>query len=266
MVMRLTSIFVLAALTGFMTETASGQSANQTRLGFNSEARVLWLQTLEASVKAARVESGPVSSSLRVELPERVAGEKSRGAAFLRSLIVPGWGQRYAGSRKAAYFFFASEILLWGGHISQQRYGSWLRDDYKLFAATHAGIDPQGKPNAFFIDIGNYASLDEYNNEQLRRRSVSSLYPRQAGYDWQWDSEVSRLNYRRMRVRSDEAFNRAAFFVGGVFANHLISAIHSVWAVHRYNSRLASNQSELRFGVETRAADKGVLLRISRQF
>ena len=259
-------IAVVAAFSCLLIGAAIGQPTRTTRLGFDPGPRLMWLSTLDASVEAARLEAVVAPVGKRGEASPMLEGEKSRGAAFLRSLLVPGWGQRYAGSRKASLLFFASELLLWSGHISQHFYGEWLRDDYKLLAATHAGVDPQGKPIDFFVDVGNYSSLDDYNSEQLRRRSVASLYPRQAGYDWQWDSETHRRNYRRLRVRSDEAFNRAIFFVGGVFANHLISAVHSVWAVHRYNSRLASANSRLRFGIEPGAAGRSVLLRVSQSF
>lgn len=191
---------------------------------------------------------------------------KSRGAAFFRSLLVPGWGQRYAGARSSSYAFIVSEALLWAGFASQRVYGKWLRDDAEVFAAAHAGVSLEGKPKEFFVDIGNYSSLDAYNNDQLRRRRTTTLYPREPEYDWNWDSEINRLNYRRLRVRSDAAFNRATLLVGAVLANHLISAIHSVWAVNRYNRRFASYPDGLRLAVETRAAGPGVVLRIGYTF
>ncbi len=257
---------MLSLSVGLSAGTVTAQPAESHRPLLDSGPRRLWLRSLDASLQAADILPEPIQPGALGDGSGEGEGEKSRGGAFLRSLVIPGWGQRYAQSRKASIFFFANELLLWGGYVFEQTYGGWLRDDYRLFAATHAGIDPQGKPSSFFVDVGNYASLDDYNNAQLRRRSVSALYPREKGYEWQWDNDANRRNYRRLRVRSDEAFNAAVFFIGGVFANHLISAVHSVWAVHRYNRRYASRGEGLRWGIETRTTAPAVLLTVSRRF
>ena len=43
------------------------------------------------------------------------AGTKPKRAAFLQSLVVPGWGQYSLGKKNSALAFFGTEVLLVGG-------------------------------------------------------------------------------------------------------------------------------------------------------
>ena len=165
---------------------------------------------------------------------------KSKARAFLQSLILPGWGQHYAESRSMMKVFIASEAVLLGSFIGFNLWGNWLEDDFRTFASTHAGISPQGKPNGYFVDIGNFNDIFDYNQEQLRNRDVRSLYPVTDEFFWRWDSEANRLKFEDLRVRSARAANRADLTLAVIFVNHLLSAIHSTLAVHKYNRRLSN--------------------------
>ena len=160
------------------------------------------------------------------------AGSPTIGGAFMRSLALPGWGQRYAGSKTAARNFFVAEAFLWCTFAAFQIYGHWIEDDYKLFAATHANADISGKEDQFFVDMGNFINVDEFNQSRLRRRDVEGLYD-PATHSWRWDTDANREKFENLRIRSDKAFSNATFVVAGVIANHLISGIHAAWTVHK---------------------------------
>jgi hypothetical protein len=164
--------------------------------------------------------------------PEDTAGSRTIGGAFMRSLVLPGWGQRYAGAKTAARNFFVVEAFLWGSFAAFQIYGHWLEDDYKLFAATHASAEVNGKEDQFFVDIGNFINIDEFNQSRLRRRDVEGLYD-PATHFWRWDTDANRQKFENLRIRSDKAFSNATFVIAGVIANHLISGIHAAWTVHK---------------------------------
>ncbi len=164
---------------------------------------------------------------------------KSRSRAFLQSLILPGWGQRYAGSRTMMKVFIVSEVLTWGSFFGFRTWSNWIEDDFQTFARSHAGANPDGKPDRFFVDIGNFNSLEEYNQAQLRDRDVADLYPTDTNeFFWRWDSDANRREFEDMRIRSDQADNRANFALAAVFVNHIVSAIHSTLAVYQFNKRL----------------------------
>ncbi|MCG3119900.1 MAG: hypothetical protein ALAOOOJD_02453 [bacterium] len=167
------------------------------------------------------------------------------GGAFMRSLAIPGWGQRRAGAKTAARNFFVTEVLLWGGFASLEFYGNWLKDDFKLFAATHAGAEISGKDEQFFVDLGNFSSVDEFNQNRLRRRDTEGLYD-PATHFWRWDTDPNRQKFFNMRKRSDKAFARAELVAAGVIANHIISGIHAAWLAHRNSSAKEEERGELR--------------------
>ncbi|MFQ5770507.1 MAG: hypothetical protein ACE5HX_08230 [bacterium] len=192
--------------------------------------------------------------------------EKSKGRAFLQSLIIPGWGQHYAESKTMAKVFFVSEILLWGSYVGFTVWSNWLEEDYRTFATTHAGINPEGKPKRYFVDIGNFNDIFDFNQAQLRDRDVSDLYDETNEFFWRWDSEQNRREFEDMRIRSDRAENRAEFTLATIFVNHLISAIHSTLAVHKFNKRLAEKGLGFRIEVEGYSENRQIKVEVVKHF
>jgi hypothetical protein len=168
----------------------------------------------------------------------------SLGGSFLRSAIVPGWGQRRAGAKTAARNFFVAEVFLWSGFASLQVYGHWLKNDYKLFAATHAGVELADKDDQFFVDAGNFISVEEFNQSRLRRRDVEGLY-NPATHAWKWDTEANQIKFANLRKRSERSFSRSNLVVAGVLANHIISGIHAAWVAHKKSSVKEKERGEL---------------------
>jgi len=186
----------------------------------------------------------------------------SRGSAFIRSFLIPGWGQKYIGAKTSARTFFTAELALWTSFVVFQLRGQWLEDDYQLFGETHAGLEADGKADQYFVDVGNFNNIDDYNNAQLRNRDVAGLYDRQTFF-WQWDSEANRLRYDDIRVRSESAYSNASFVIAGVLANHVISGIHAAYLAGRRERR--QPQGELpspRFFVESSMRDIRLVARV----
>jgi hypothetical protein len=172
--------------------------------------------------------------------PENSGLQKSKGKAFFMSLIVPGLGERYAGRTARGNRFIATEILLWLGYAGFVTYRDWREEDYMGYAADYAHVDLQGKDKAFFINIGNYMSIDEYNAAKLRQRNLPKYYPDVEKYYWKWDNDARRAKFDQLRISSDLANNRSVFMLGAIFANHIISAIDAVVMVHKSNKQSAS--------------------------
>jgi hypothetical protein len=168
---------------------------------------------------------------------DRPTAHKDRRKAFFRSLILPGAGEYYLGKRTLAKSFFFTEITLWISYFAFRQYGNWMRDDALTFAATHSGADVDDKPSQFFIDMGNYPDVYQYNDAKQRSFQFEKVYS-DADYFWSWDLDKNRLRFDHMRVAGDRAKNRSVFILGGIFTNHLLSAIHSVWQTHRYNKKI----------------------------
>jgi hypothetical protein len=194
------------------------------------------------------------------------AGEKSKGRAFLQSLILPGWGQHYARSHTMLKVFAASEVLLWGTFAGFNLWSNWLQNDYRTFAVSHAGVDLGGKSAKYFVDIGDFNDIFEYNQAQLRNRAVSTLYPETDEFFWRWDSEDNRRRFEDLRIRSDRAANRAELTLAVIFVNHLVSALQATLAVHKYNQRLQKNDIGMNLEVDALAENLGVRLKLVQHF
>ena len=123
-------------------------------------------------------ENSPISPAL---------GEKSKGKALLLSFLLPGLGQRYAGSATKSKLFLGSEITFWLGYAGFQTYSDWRREEYASYAARYAGIDPDGKSDTYYTNIGNYDSIDEYNAATLRQRNLSEFYRDVDKWHCHWD-------------------------------------------------------------------------------
>ncbi len=165
--------------------------------------------------------------------------QKSKGKAFIMSLLLPGWGERYCGAVRKSEIFMGAEIALWLGYAGLITWREWREDDYQSFATAHAGIDPDGKTETFYINISNYADIDAYNAARLRERNLYDYYKDVDLYYWKWESDVHRRRFDELRLSAARADNKATFVLGAIFANHLISAIDAVWTVHKHNSNLA---------------------------
>jgi len=183
---------------------------------------------------------------------ERLSGPKpddaemsGRGKAFFLSLLVPGAGEYYAGSKKWATVFAVSELTLWTTFTAFRMYGNMKRDDARLFAAAHAGIDLSGKDDRYFVNIENFMSLGDYNAFKLKQRDLNALYPEDETHAWQWDSETSRRRYERMRVASDRAYSRSTIVVAAVILNHLVSGVD---AIRVMNQRESLSEKNLQVG------------------
>jgi len=209
--------------------------------------------------------SEAVSAALHA-VPGEFAEKKSRGRAFLQSLLLPGWGQYYAHSRTMMKVFVASEVLLWGTYAGFTTWSNWLEDDFRTFAVEHAGAPVQGKPDDYFVDIGNFDNIESYNQAQLRDRDVNDLYPATDEFAWNWDSAENRVKFEDLRVRSDRASNRAELTLAGIFFNHLVSAIHSTLAVYQFNKNVDRQKVGFRLDYDNRSANRAIVLTIQKPF
>ena len=163
--------------------------------------------------------------ALLLLLPAGASAGKGQGA-FWRSLLVPGWGQRYAtggGGR-----FFAAELAFWGGYLGFERVREVRRDQYRAFAAAHADARPQGKDGEYFDDLGFYQSRLEHNQfARYEDGPEAAIYPLGRDFFWEWDRQASRERYRQLRNSTAGAGRQALFMTGLVAVNHLFAAIHA---------------------------------------
>ncbi len=215
--------------------------------------QVASLPMTRAEVGADLIGSRHLSPQER--LPEQTAalpaaGKKSVALAALYSLALPGMGELYAGSFSSGKYFLGAEGLLWLTYAAFQVRADALRDDSRAFAVAHAGITLKGKNDQYFVDIGNFLNLDEYNQKKLRDRDAELVYDPALGYAWNWDSDNSRASFRDQRVASDNMYNNRKFVVAAILINHVASAINAARSAVRHNNEVEGALSDLHIEAE----------------
>ncbi|MFQ5631552.1 MAG: hypothetical protein ACE5I1_22500, partial [bacterium] len=146
------------------------------------------------------------------QLQQESANPPHTHSAFLKSLVIPGWGQYSLGAKASGRNFVISEILLIGTSIGFKVYSNWLEDDFSAFAAQHAGIaNIDNKSNQFWVDIGNFDSVFDFNDEKLRQRNTRDLRATEGDDFWQWDNEANRAAFEDLRIKKDRAAERSSF-------------------------------------------------------
>ena len=161
--------------------------------------------------------------------------------ALLLSLFIPGLGQHYVQARKSTWFFGVVEAGLWATMIGHRLSARWAEDNYKGFAASHAQVDFRNKKSQYFVDVGNFMNIYDYNHKKRVDRRDELVYEVTPENFWEWDTNESRAAFRKMRVDADATRNRATYFGAGIMINHLISAIHAALVAKQGNPIEESN-------------------------
>jgi hypothetical protein len=123
---------------------------------------------------AAAAASADASTAVTASSSAGPSGLKKPGLAVLYSLLLPGMGEMYADDASGKYFLIA-EGVLWLTYVVFDVRGTAVQDDARAFSTVQAGVNRAGKSDQFFVDIGNFASMDEYNDKKLRDREPDKL-------------------------------------------------------------------------------------------
>jgi hypothetical protein len=198
-----------------------------------------------------------------------VQKKKTTGLAAIYSLLLPGMGELYAGNFESGKYFLLAEGVLWLTYAAFEIHGNQLRDDSRAYARAHAGVNPGGKDDQYFVDIGNFLNIDDYNTKRLRDREPERLYDPAGGFAWQWDSEQSRVAFREQRIASENMYNNRKFVVAVILINHVGSAINAVRGVIVHNKAVNDALGYLDFHADVMGGwtrPHGIMLTMSRTF
>ena len=163
--------------------------------------------------------------------------KKKPGLAIIYSALLPGMGELYAGGYSSGKYFTIADGILWGGLIGVTAYANNQEENYKSFAATNGGADPNGKDAKYFGNIGNYLDIYQYNYRQELDRNFEDVYDSETHY-WKWSNQEQRSEYREMWKSSETAYNNTRFIVGALILNRIASVINAIRLVNAHNKNL----------------------------
>lgn len=230
---------------------------SQTTVGFFApgEKQILKYQSLEQNI---------FTDKTKLQLSETKLERKSVAKAFFYSLLIPGLGEAYVGRTGYTKIFLSIELVGWGVLLGNYQYVSWLKEDYKNFGRQHAAISDGSKNDEYWINIGKYDNIYEYNEQRRRDRNVSAIYNESAINYWRWDSHKNRLDYDARRINARELEQNDVYYIGAIVLNHLVSAINALRVARAYNKNLEQNNWQM--GMKFDQYQNGLSLSFSKQF
>jgi hypothetical protein len=163
---------------------------------------------------------------------------KSPSRAFFSSLLLPGTGEAYVGEYTQSKIFLGIEIVAWGLVIANVINVNNRQDDYKNFAVQHASVIRNSKSDQFWIDIGKFDTIFEYNEERIRERDIDAIYPESRFWYWNWDNTENRFFYDAKRIETREIEQNRLYFFAAIALNHVVSAINALRLANSYNRKL----------------------------
>jgi hypothetical protein len=190
------------------------------------------------------LENENVSIQDESDVPER----KSASRAFFYSLILPGTGEGYVGEKTQSKVFLGIEIVAWSLVIANMINVNMRQDDYKNYAVQHAFVERSGKGDQYWIDIGKYDTIFEYNEQRIRERDIDAIYPENRFWFWGWDKNDNRFSYDANRIETREIEQKRLYFFGAIVLNHLVSAINALRLANSYNRKL--DELSLKFNLD----------------
>jgi hypothetical protein len=172
-------------------------------------------------------------------------GGPSMRRAILYSLVLPGWGDYYAGHTYRARYFFIAEAAAWGSFTVFRIQAHRDENRYKDFAVQFAGVARTDHSDDFYVEMRGWDSSDEYEayikavgrselGTDVGADALDRYYTDNRVSDfepWQWESFDRRLQYAELRSASKNAYRRSHFSLAAAAVNRVVSAVFAYQAV-----------------------------------
>jgi len=191
---------------------------------------------------------------------------RSPKRAFMYSLIIPGWGQKHAGSTiLKPIFFLGVEAASWGLYFKYHGDGNKKTTEFQNYANAHwfegnkdgseaqtyrgwlAAHDTTGSAS----DSGYTEHLPSSRNQQYYEM-IGKYDQFRGGWDDYWEDTLKydtfineethelapsphRSYYNGLRGDANNLLDKGNSFLIVVLANHILSAFDAMLAAHRHN-------------------------------
>ncbi len=220
-----------------------------------------------AHVQMSEPQDRPSGLDLEEEEAVPAQGTKSPMKAFVYSLVLPGAGQLYTGSKLKAVAFFGLEVLSWSGYILYHGKGDDKTGIYEAFADAHWSEIRYGDflylnwgvrdDDSVYDDLGY-----PYFTHHLPDTKTQQYYEMIGKYDqfvFGWDDTdlppdsgnlsraylANRHHYEGLRHDANVMYGRATASLVVVMVNHIISGAEAALAARRHNNKMQEGEQRL---------------------
>lgn len=154
------------------------------------------------------------------------------GSNVIKSMAIPGLGEKSLGEDSRAKMFMYSEIAVWGMLFLGKSFNKYYIDSYSGFAELHAGANMEDKSYSFVVDMSNYDSVIDFNEDMMRHHNnnyFEDTYDAEGGYFWDWNTTENRNKFNDMRENSIISEKFAEFAIAGLLINRIASVIDVIY-------------------------------------
>lgn len=147
--------------------------------------------------------------------------------AFLRSIVIPGWGHHYVDKTNwtRGQVHLAADVVMVLSYAGFKVRGNQLRTELETFALSNAGTNLDGRDREFQLAVANYDDLESYNDFQLRSRNWDNILPNVSANSWNWNEDTNRFQFQNMRERVDRNEGQFSTIITLMVVNRLFSAL-----------------------------------------
>jgi hypothetical protein len=157
-----------------------------------------------------------------------------------KSFILPGWGEKSLNNNVKGDAHLLSDLILFSSVFFCGNQYETYRNDYRIYGSDNAGVNWYGKNDLFAAHVGNYNSMEEFNNQQLLNFGPSAFTYSGESYYWDWNSDsIIRNQYDTWRNKSELYDEAKGFLIAGMLLNRIISMIN-VLSIEKEN-KIESN-------------------------
>lgn len=156
----------------------------------------------------------------------KVEAPDPRGA-FLRSLAVPGWGHHYvdkSGWARGKYHIGADAVLILS-FLGLNIHSDNLQHNWFGYTQATAGINIEDRSRSLQLAVGDFNSLEAYNDFQARSRNWDQFIDDTPENRWNWQSDAARDKYNDLRNRFENIDQQLPALIGLMVVNRVISAV-----------------------------------------
>lgn len=143
--------------------------------------------------------------------------------AYLKSAILPGWGEQSLGA-KSFYYSMAAEAILWLGYGGLRYSYSHNTDNMINYAKVNAGINTFPEDAQYWADLGNYIDYAKHVEEMRESRSTEDIWD--LAYEWNWNSAESQQTYSDLHHRTQLTNVSSQLIIAGLVVNRITSIIN----------------------------------------
>jgi hypothetical protein len=170
-------------------------------------------------------------------------GQQNIRTSFLKSAILPGWGE-LSNNHRSGYAFMTAEFMLWFSKYYFSNESKLYDKASTLYAIKYAHINASmsydeeyydnlrrflssgyesGGYNADVVLKAKYIYPDDLIKQQ--EYILANIY--EDDFFWQWDDKDKQRDYKIMRKRITQHSDYSKSVTGFIILNHLASAFNS---------------------------------------